>query len=232
MSSYFKRVTDIASFEGGSDCKYRHKCDFAKPRSPRLNQTALNSSRWCKFILMFLLILMYCTMFYQQMALDYNPWMVFLTYYSLWGIALAMFAQLFSIIACYRDGWFKTAYITTEISYAVNSFIMVGFWGILLPRLLSMAPQQPAQPAKPMSKFETFMAVQGVFVHILPYVSSVLDLYMTDMALEKSHWWIGFVALCPGYMIANLIGSMTLGSLIDRRIGTIYGYEDWTGAPV
>lgn len=49
---------------------------------------------------------------------------------------------------------------------------------------------------------------------------------MTDMALEKKHWWISFLTMFPFYMIANWIGSMTIGGLNGQK-GNIYGVEMW-----
>jgi len=83
-----------------------------------------------------------------------------------------------------------------------------------------------------MSKFEIFMALQGIFVHILPWLACVTDLWLTDMALEKKHWWLGFVTMFPFYMFANLFGSLTMGSMIDKSMGTLYGFEQWIDAPI
>jgi hypothetical protein len=43
------------------------------------------------------------------------------------------------IIACNRDGWFRFAYISTEISYAVNWIVVIIFWGVLVPVGLKLA---------------------------------------------------------------------------------------------
>ena len=51
---------------------------------------------------------------------------------------------------------------------------------------------------------------------------------LTDMALEKSHWWISLITMFPCYMIPNWIGSMTIGSVITPgQLGNIYGVEQW-----
>ena len=70
-------------------------------------------------------------------------------------------------------------------------------------------------------------------IHAIPFITTVSDLWMTDMALEKSHWWIAFVTMCPFYMVANWIGAMTVGWK-DRpdvseedKYGQIYGPEMW-----
>jgi len=51
---------------------------------------------------------------------------------------------------------------------------------------------------------------QGL-LHFIPLVSTVINLAITDMTLNKRHWWIAVITVCPCYMIANLWGSMTLG---------------------
>jgi len=66
---------------------------------------------------------------------------------------------------------------------------------------------------------------QGI-IHFIPMFTNIMDLAMTDMALEKSHWWIAFLTLFPFYMIANWIGSMTVGGLTGEK-GNIYGVEMW-----
>jgi hypothetical protein len=67
-----------------------------------------------------------------------NPFWAF-GFYSLWGSAIALVSQICSIIACNRDGWFKVAYISTEISYAVNWIVVIIFWCVLVPLMLNMA---------------------------------------------------------------------------------------------
>lgn len=56
---------------------------------------------------------------------------------------------------------------------------------------------------------------------------------MTDMALEKSHWWIMFIVMCPTYMCCNWYGAMTLGNMATGKKGQIYGPEMWdTNVPL
>merc|ERR1711998_384560 len=57
-------------------------------------------------------------------------------------------------------------------------------------------------------------------------ITNIVDLALTDMALEKRHWWIAFLVVFPFYMVANWIGAMTRGGL-NGQIGTIYGVEMW-----
>ncbi len=82
---------------------------------------------------MIAMIFIYFFFVIVNIAQQFNPLSVIITYYSLWGATLALLAQIFSMIACNREGWFKIAYITTEISYAVNTTIVIVFWFILWP---------------------------------------------------------------------------------------------------
>ena len=65
-------------------------------------------------------------------------------------------------------------------------------------------------------------------IHIIPMFTTVVDLAMTDMALERSHWWITFIVMMPVYMLCNLWGAMTVGNIATGEIGSVYGFEFWT----
>lgn len=47
-----------------------------------------------------------------------------------------MLSHIFSIIACNHEGWFRTAYIATEVSYAANTLIVIVFWLVLWPMIM------------------------------------------------------------------------------------------------
>ena len=70
-----------------------------------------------------------------------------------------------------------------------------------------------------------FKWYQGL-LHAVPWLCTVFDLYMTDMALEKSHWWIAVITMCPCYMVCNWWGAMNLEGLEHQR-GSVYGPEQW-----
>ena len=78
-----------------------------------------------------------------------------------------------------------------------------------------------------------FKWYQGL-IHAIPFITTVGDLYLTDLALEKSHWWISFITLFPSYMVFNWYGAMTYGSLANPPvIGQVYGVETWaTNVPL
>lgn len=127
--------------------------------------------------------------------------------------------MIFSIVAIYKESWFRAAYISVEISYAVNTTIMWIFWIILWPIVTKMADDIVANAKKTGKEADiktaehtrTFMYWYQALLHAIPWISTVINLAITDMALNKSHWWIAVVALCPGYMLTNLWGSMTMG---------------------
>lgn len=217
----FTKLTDTA------DCKYRSKCNFAKPRSPRLNTNHLQCARCIKALFLFMLgLFIWFAVYAQYQVGGVHGFLVPVTFYSYWGIISAFIAQLFSAIACHREGWFKTAYIATEISYGINTMIMFFFWLILIPTLFLTT--DPSQQGRTRSQWENILMV---LMHFAPWVCNVLDLWMTDMALERSHWWMCMVTVFPVYMLFNLYGSMTVGSFTTKEIGTLYGFEHWVKYP-
>lgn len=136
-----------------------------------------------------------------------------------------MFAQIFSILACNYEGWFKAAYITTEISFAANFLIVIVFWTVLWPGLLDSLESSNAPDA--VAKFMKWY--QGL-LHFVPFLTTI-TVWWTDMALEKSHWPIAVVTVFPFYMIFNYIGCYTLGNMATRKKGTLYGPEMWGPNP-
>jgi len=49
--------------------------------------------------------------------------------------------MVLSIIACNRNGWYRAAYIATEIAFAINVFVMPAFWLILWPGMIKSYKQ-------------------------------------------------------------------------------------------
>jgi hypothetical protein len=96
----------------------------------------MQCARCIKVILTVLNFVMYFFFVFGNIAQGYNPLGVIAVYYSLWGCTFAFGSHICSMIACHREGWFKAAYILTEISFAVNSVIMIVFWLILWPMVL------------------------------------------------------------------------------------------------
>lgn len=217
----FKRVISSIEeeYEGGSNLSYRLKCNFDKPRQgSRLNKNHMQCARCVKAILVLGNFVLFIPFVAMQLYTGYNPLPVIISYYSPWGQISAFLAHIFSIIACNRDGWFRTAYIMTEIAYAINAVIMIIFWGILWPVLSKAYSGDPAAAG--------IMGYQAAY-HFIPFLTVVSDLYMTDMALEKKHWWIAFITACPAYMVCNWWGSMTMGNAFTKKPGSIYGPEMW-----
>lgn len=67
----------------------------------------------------------------------------------------------------------------------------------------------------------------------MPMLTTVSELVFTDMALEKRHWWIMVIVMCPFYMLANLWGSFNIELLvITHKHGAVYGVEQWRTNPV
>lgn len=66
----------------------------------------------------------------------FNGFKVTLYYYSLWGIVVALVSLAMSMIATCFEGWYRPAYILTEIAWSVNLTIMFVFWLLLFPGFL------------------------------------------------------------------------------------------------
>lgn len=191
-----------------SQLHYRSKCNFDKSRSGRLNKNHLQAARCIKAVIMIanLGINMWCIYNNASMAPDHMAWNVFavtISYYSVWGSTIALIAHVTSIIACNKEGWFKTAYMANEISFAVNSVIMIIFWCLLWPLMSHLGMLDNAW-----TKW-----YQGL-LHFIPWCTTVAELAMTDLALEKTHWkWMAFV-MCPCYMSANAWGALNFEPLV------------------
>lgn len=72
----------------------------------------------------------------MQIVQGFNPLDVQVYYYSLWGILISILAMIMSIVAVYKENWYRGAFIWCEISYAVNLVILILFWGILWPQVI------------------------------------------------------------------------------------------------
>ena len=94
MSGVFKRVSDSNSYDGGSQsqCRYRHKCDFKKSRNGRLNENNMQCARLIKAVFIIVSTILYGVVALAQVMQGFNPLGVTITYYSLWGAVIALFA--------------------------------------------------------------------------------------------------------------------------------------------
>ena len=98
-----------------------------------LNQNHLLCGRVLMMIGLVILTITYMSFVLVNIWKDYNPISITICYYSIWGTLLALFSKLFSIIAIFKESWFRVAYITTELSYSTNLMITVVFWGVIWP---------------------------------------------------------------------------------------------------
>jgi len=100
-----------------------------------LNKTHLRCARLIEAILVFFNILLNIPI----ILTNGGAIMYAMAFYSLWGSTFAFVSHLASIIAMDYEGWFKFAYITTELSYAINVIVVFVFWVILWPWILEMS---------------------------------------------------------------------------------------------
>ena len=139
MSQFNKITYTKPACEGGEEVKpksnasYRHKANFGTPRNPRLNQRHLFGARAICILLCIANVIINIPIMLTNAT---NP-LYALAFYSLWGTTTAFVAHVFGIVASNHEGWFKTAYIATEISYSVNIIVVLVFWLILWPGFLT-----------------------------------------------------------------------------------------------
>lgn len=226
MSSFFQRLTSGSTeYDGGNKMpvSYRNKCNFDQPKKlGRFNKNQLQGARCIKALLVFANI--FINIWYISNNVKAMPekaaWNVFcvtVSFYSLWGSTIAFVAHITSILACNKEGWFRIAYIANEISFAVNSVIMIIFWCLLWP-LMSHIGMLDSTATK---------WYQGL-LHFIPWLTTVAELAMTDLALEKSHWKFAFLTMCPFYMCANAWGALNFEYLVKaHENGSVYGVEQW-----
>lgn len=139
--------------------------------------------------------------------------------YSCWGINSAFLSQLFSALACHYEGWFKLAYIASEISLSINIVVVILFWIAGGNYKLLAGPHHTMD-------FRTQMI--QILCHMTPMLANISDLASTDMALEKTHWWICTITFCPFYMCFNWYFSFVIGEFANPgRMGSIYSMEQW-----
>lgn len=207
--------------------------NFDKSRYQRLNKNHLTCGRLLNVILLIFLIITYVEVMLANIAQQYNPLTVILFYYSGWGVTVALFSMIFSIIAAYKKNWFRLAYISVEVSYAINTTVFLAFWLIIWPKLNEQFDQLIENTKDSEKKKEVIALVANLklyqtALHFLPWATTVINLIITDMTLHKSHWWIAVIVVFPCYALANLAGSLWFGQhRYDGKVkfGTIYGVE-------
>lgn len=62
-------------------------------------------------------------------------------------------------------------------------------------------------------------------MHVLPLVSTLLNILVTRIKPRRSDWFRMILVLFPLYMFANVLGGLTVGN------GTIYQIENWKTQP-
>lgn len=170
-----------------------------------------------KAILMILNALAYISCFDESVVGTKKPFDLYFGTYSMWGVNMAFLSQVFSILACYYEGWFRLAYIATELSFSVNTIVVLIYWPSAWRLFLPSTPTKNIQSR-----------LTSIFCHVTPILTTISDLAMTDMALEKRHWYMMMPFMFPFYACLNYIFSYRLGSFVHKgKMGDIYGFEKW-----
>lgn len=173
--------------------------NFAQPRFARISRRQLQVTRVFSAMLNLVNIL-------------FNHWIVFslylhhilplpdtfaFYYYSLWGSMIAIASNVLAFKACRNASWTRLAYFATEFSFGINIFNE-------LVMILNLLPAPSADSIRHPDAY--FLAA----VHAVPIFTTLLEIITTDIIVQKSHWWMQALALCPCYMILNLFGALTI----------------------
>lgn len=127
----------------------------------------------------------------------------FFYYFSFWGF----FANLVSLLSSmrsieYPEVWQQIAVVSTEISFSMNLVISLIFWGYLASQIF--------EDLDDWSRVDIFLRAYLYPLHILPFLSTCVNLYLTDITFFKKDWKI-VMATGMSYMFANCIGCVVLG---------------------
>ena len=124
--------------EGGVADLYKKKAKFHKSRYTQLNTNHIVCARFIKAIVLIVALLWWVVTLGMQIVQGFNPIDVQIYYYSLWGLFISIIAMVMSIVAVYKESWYRSAFIWCEISYGANLMIVILFWGMLWPQVTQL----------------------------------------------------------------------------------------------
>ena len=125
-----------------------------------------------------------------------NDLIWFFYYLSFWGMLISFFSILSSIKAAKNLEWQSKAMISTECSACLNLFITPFFWIVLAPNIFKNLGW---------SGYDLYMRIHMAAIHTLPFASTFLNVFLTDMVLLKKDWKL-MIVLGITYVFANFLG--------------------------
>lgn len=136
----------------------------------------------------------------------------FFYYFSFWGFI----ANLISLVAGLRAGkypevWQQIAVVSTQISFSMNFILGLIFWGYMASLVFEDLDEW--------NGINIFLRIYVFLLHSLPFASTCINVYLTDITFFKKDWKIVMFA-GSSYMIANCIGCIVLGH-------RLYPIVDW-----
>lgn len=135
-------------------------------------------------------------------------------YESEWGFLITMAHLGMSMVACENKAWNKWAVVTAEIALGFDLIIEPLFWAAIAPSVF---------PDMGWSGIDLYWRIEMSIVHMIPLVSMVIQLYMTDMVFLKKDWKMCFTAgVC--YIFADWLGFKNEGH-------PMYPVVDWSSYP-
>ena len=186
--------------------------NFSKSRFSTVDKCNLNLARVIILVINFMMLA-------TAVAISEFAW--FFYYLTYW----AYFVTLFSLIACCQDSitmfprktpndWQKPAAILLEIAAGMNLIVTILFWTCIAPELFKHLSWHG---------LELFEAVRMVTVHTVPFITTVIQLVLSDVTLRRSDYKMVFY-FTWSYTIANYIGTKAMGV-------PLYPIVTWVSAP-
>lgn len=142
-----------------------------------------------------------------------SEWIWFIEYETYWSFHLSWISLMAvgkATILGQNSPWFKFACITQEILFGFNATADLLFWIVLAPIVF---PEMPNTPSG------WFGCCRLVFLHLTPVVSTIVNLTLTDMSFQMSHWKFVFGTAIL-YIPFNAYGTWLQGA-------ALYPVVDW-----
>lgn len=123
-----KRILDSLIFGLGQPIQtYRDNGDFTQSRFKGWSSSFLF---WLRLLLLIFHAGWTVTSYYS----NGGWWMCWFVYWTNWGWWLAIISTLLSMLAAHNpEYWHVTAHAWTDIAQQMNVFVLIGFWGLIIP---------------------------------------------------------------------------------------------------
>lgn len=194
-----------------------------KSRYACLSKSHLQCFRLLSLLFLAIEVTIFIVSFPVNTMMGQPPLEALVFYYSFWACWIAIISKVLFIIGTFKKSWTKPAFLSVEISLAVNIVVVIFFWSVGWSGVKDDVKDFPKEKAMIWLTFEACL-------HSTPSILTILDIIITDLKIQTSHWWIIFLVFFPGYTIANYIGGQVFGPVLGHP-GSVYGFENWDKWP-